>query len=99
MRYLRNVSTVKLNAEKCTGCARCVEVCPRGVLAMSDKKALIVDRDLCIECGACAKNCEFGALAVASGVGCASALFTAMRTGGEPVCECGGSEKKKGGCC
>ena len=99
MKYLKNVATLQLDAEKCVGCGRCVEVCPRGVLAMRERKALIVERDLCIECGACAKNCEFGALAVKSGVGCAAALFTALLTGGEPECGCSGQSAKKSGCC
>jgi NAD-dependent dihydropyrimidine dehydrogenase PreA subunit len=98
MRYLNNVATIRLDEKKCVGCNRCVEVCPRGVFAIREKKASIVDRNLCIECGGCAKNCEFGALSVDAGVGCASALFNAMLTGGEPVCECGGN-KKGAGCC
>ncbi len=98
MRYLANVATLKLDKEKCTGCARCVEVCPRQVIAMGDKKAHIVDRDACIECGACQRNCAFGALTVVSGVGCAQALFNAMITGGEPVCDCEGKSKKPSGC-
>jgi NAD-dependent dihydropyrimidine dehydrogenase PreA subunit len=100
MKYLSNVSTLKLDKDKCTGCGRCVEVCPRQVIIMGDKKAYIVDRDLCIECGACQRNCAYGALIVKSGVGCAQALFNAMITGGEPVCGCETSpQKSSGGCC
>lgn len=99
MNYLKSVATLKLDADKCTGCGRCLEVCPRGVVEMRDGKAAIVDRDCCIECGACSRNCAFGALAVSSGVGCAQALFNALITGGEPVCDCEKSNPEKTGCC
>jgi NAD-dependent dihydropyrimidine dehydrogenase PreA subunit len=90
MKYLKNVVTLELDPSKCTGCGRCIEVCPREVLYLNDGKAHISDRDLCIECGACANNCEFGAITVDSGVGCANAIINSIRTGGEPVCECTG---------
>ncbi len=57
VRYLKNVVTLKLDAEKCIGCGQCVEVCPRAVVVMRERKAVIVDRDGCIECGACQQNC------------------------------------------
>jgi NAD-dependent dihydropyrimidine dehydrogenase PreA subunit len=98
MKYLADVVTLKYAEEKCTGCGRCVEVCPQGVFEMHDKRAAITDRDLCMECGACARNCDFGAIAVNSGVGCASAIINGMITGGEPTCGC--SEISSGsGCC
>ena len=96
MKYLKNVSTLKLDAEKCTGCGVCVEVCPRGVLERHNRKAIITDLDACIECGACQRNCAFGALSVEAGVGCAAALISAMIRGGEPVCDCGGTENETG---
>jgi NAD-dependent dihydropyrimidine dehydrogenase PreA subunit len=99
MKYLAGVATLRLDAEKCTGCGRCIQVCPRSVFELRDRKAVIVDRDRCIECGACRRNCEFGALSVDAGVGCAQALFNAMLTGGEPVCGCGGEGEGKGSAC
>jgi NAD-dependent dihydropyrimidine dehydrogenase PreA subunit len=99
MNYLKNVSTVRIDSEKCSGCGVCVEVCPRGVLVMNDRKASIAERDACMECGACQRNCAFNALTVNAGVGCAQALINAMITGGEPVCGCSGEEKNGTGCC
>lgn len=98
MKYLANVATLEYEIEKCTGCARCVEVCPQGVFVMKDKRARITDRDKCMECGACALNCEFGALSVDSGVGCAAAIIAGMITGGEPTCGCGGGDESVS-CC
>jgi NAD-dependent dihydropyrimidine dehydrogenase PreA subunit len=96
MKYLKNVTTLEYFENKCTGCGRCVEVCPQGVFVMRDKRAAIIDKDLCMECGACARNCDFGALAVDSGVGCAAAIINSMIFGGEPSCDCSGSS---GSCC
>ncbi|HEX9021215.1 MAG TPA: mercury methylation ferredoxin HgcB [Nitrospirota bacterium] len=96
MKYLSNVTTLAYASEKCAGCGRCVEVCPRGVFEMRDKRAAVTDRDLCMECGACARNCDFGAISVNSGVGCASAIINSMITGGEPTCGCGDNSA---GCC
>ena len=64
MRYIENVVTLKLDTEKCIGCGQCVEVCPRKVITMLEKKAVIVNRDLCIECGACKMNCAYDAISV-----------------------------------
>ena len=74
-RYLKNVVTLKLDREKCSGCGTCLEVCPQGVFAREGKGTVaLVDRDACLECGACAKNCAFGAVSVRAGVGCAYAM-------------------------
>jgi NAD-dependent dihydropyrimidine dehydrogenase PreA subunit len=88
MKYLLDVSTLKYDADKCTGCGRCQEVCPHGVFAISDKMASVTDRDLCMECGACMQNCAFGAIEVKTGVGCAAAIINQMLTG-ELSCDCG----------
>lgn len=98
MIYLKGVSTLALTQATCTGCGRCVEVCPHGVFVIRDRKANIVEMDACMECGACAKNCAYGCLTVDAGVGCASALINGMVTGNAPSCGCG-PEDSKGGCC
>jgi len=96
MKYLANVTTLQYALDKCTGCGRCVEVCPQGVFEIRDKRAMVTDRDLCMECGACSQNCEFGAITVNSGVGCATAIINGMITGNEPSCGCDGTAD---GCC
>ena len=88
LRYLRNVSSLKLDREACTGCGRCIEVCPREVLMLQNKKAEILDLDACMECGACAMNCSFGAISVNSGVGCAAAIIQGKLKGTPPECGC-----------
>jgi len=91
MKYLANVSTLQFFSDKCTGCGRCVEVCPHGVFEMRDKRANLIDRDRCMECGACAKNCEFSAITVSTGVGCAAAIINSLIYGGAPSCDCSGT--------
>ena len=90
MIYLKNVSTLKFNADQCTGCGRCTEVCPHGVFTLEYKKVVLGDKDKCMECGACAKNCSFHAIEVNSGVGCANAVMRGLLSGGEPSCDCSG---------
>lgn len=96
MKYLANVTTLQYSRDKCTGCGRCVEVCPQSVFEMGDKRAAITDRDQCMECGACALNCEFGAITVNAGVGCAAAVINSLIYGGPPSCDCSDTSA---GCC
>ena len=94
MKYLKNVTTLSFNADKCTGCGKCTEVCPHGVFEVNERKARIVQKDLCMECGACALNCPAKAIEVNAGVGCAAAIIMSWFTGKEPTCGC-----SDGGCC
>ena len=94
-RYLKNVSTIVFNSEKCIGCGRCTEVCPHGVFEKVKRKVRITDKDLCMECGACVKNCPVKAIKVNAGVGCAAAIIQSWFTGKPPSCGCSGDGK----CC
>ncbi len=73
--YLKNITTLKLDQTACTGCGRCIEVCPHQVFAISEKRAHITQSDACMECGACAMNCAAAAITVDAGVGCAAGLI------------------------
>ena len=89
--YLKNVVTLQLDSEKCTGCRRCLQVCPQCVLTVVAKKARISARDNCIECGACMQNCEYEAISVDAGVGCATAMIDGLLRYGDPdkgTCDC-----------
>ncbi|MCX8023549.1 MAG: mercury methylation ferredoxin HgcB [Syntrophorhabdaceae bacterium] len=94
LKYIKNVSTLELNASSCRGCGMCVEVCPHGVFALSRNKAVVVDKDACMECGACMRNCPFEAIRVSAGVGCAAAMINGKLKGTSPDCGCCGT-----GCC
>jgi len=99
LRYLPDVTTLKLNVDKCIGCGMCTIVCPHEVFTIENGKSRIVDRDACIECGACAGNCLVDAISVDSGVGCAAAFITGALTGTEPTCGCGDDDDSTPGCC
>ena len=79
--YLKDVTTLKLNRDKCNACGLCVKVCPHAVFEIENGKAQIVKRDYCMECGACQLNCPTAAITVNAGVGCASAMIFAALTG------------------
>lgn len=74
-RYLKNVSTLTLDRDKCIGCGMCLTICPHQVFSMNGKKAEIIDLDGCMECGACALNCPVKVISVDAGVGCASGMI------------------------
>jgi len=98
MKYLSNVATLEYYSDKCTGCLRCIEVCPHEVFVRHEKIVAVSDRDLCMECGACMMNCPSDAIRVDNGVGCAAALINSMLYGGEPSCDCSG-ESSGSSCC
>lgn len=86
--YLKNVATLKLDTDKCTGCKLCTKVCPHAVFSMNNKKAEIINLNACIECGACQKNCAYDAIFVRTGVGCASGIINGILRGTEASCDC-----------
>ncbi len=99
-RYLNGVASLRLDAEKCTGCQVCLAVCPHAVFEMAeDRRVRIADLDACMECGACANNCAFGALTLTPGVGCAEAIINGWIHHTEPSCGCSGEEGASASAC
>jgi NAD-dependent dihydropyrimidine dehydrogenase PreA subunit len=92
MKYLKDVTTLKLDASRCTGCGMCLEVCPHAVFRMENRKSVITDGDRCMECGACSRNCPAAAISVRAGVGCAAAIIVGAIRGTEPSCGCGSED-------
>lgn len=54
----------KVDAEKCTGCGICVNVCPVEAISL-DRGVAVVDEGTCTACGLCVNECPNGALALA----------------------------------
>lgn len=50
-----------INKLKCTGCAKCVEVCPGHAISLDKEKASINYKQ-CILCMCCSEMCRFGAV-------------------------------------
>ncbi len=96
--YLKGVTTLQLDAEKCTGCGTCLEVCPQAVLARENGKVRIQDRDACMECGACSRNCPVEAITVKAGVGCAAAVINAALGRSGSGCCCVIEDESSSGC-
>ena len=54
-----------VNPAKCTGCGKCVEICPNGVNTITPGEKVRVDFAACTRCGACVKLCPAGTRMIA----------------------------------
>ncbi len=86
--YLKNVSTLRVDEEKCIGCGMCVTVCPHEVLSLDHAGVRVAHLDACMECGACARNCPAEAIFVKTGVGCAAAVINSALGRKRSACSC-----------
>jgi ferredoxin len=59
----RDLFSYRVIAEKCTGCALCVKVCPAGAIVGPRKEPHSLDPSKCIKCRACHEVCKFDAIA------------------------------------
>ncbi len=96
LRYLKNVTTLEMDTDRCNGCRKCIAVCPHAVFSAEEREVRITDRDACMECGACALNCPEEALTVRAGVGCAAGILQGAARGTGPTC---GGDDASGSCC
>ncbi|MBW7883640.1 MAG: 4Fe-4S binding protein [Caldilineaceae bacterium] len=59
-----NVPLPVISPERCTGCERCVEICPTGALDQVQGKAVLLYPDLCTYCTLCEDICPTNAIAL-----------------------------------
>jgi ferredoxin len=76
--YLHPIHTTnflpKIEEQNCTGCGKCVEVCPVNAMSLVSandpkrpkRKAAQLDEELCLGCGVCMRSCSKDALSLAS---------------------------------
>lgn len=56
--------TFTIDPEICTGCGRCLRVCPVEAVAGEKKEPHSILQDQCTRCGACLESCRFDAISV-----------------------------------
>ena len=52
----------QVDSERCTGCGRCVSVCPAQAISFGAAGKAVVDTALCQSCGVCASQCPVQAI-------------------------------------
>jgi len=55
---------IKINYEKCNGCALCIPNCPEGAIQIIDGKARLISDLFCDGLGACLGHCPQGAISI-----------------------------------
>ena len=59
----RELIEYRVIPDKCTGCQRCVSVCPTGAITGPRAEVHNLDPSKCIKCRACYEICRFDAIA------------------------------------
>lgn len=61
---------ILVDENKCTGCKKCAEVCPKGPRIWKfeskggDIKAIVIDASFCLYCGMCVTVCPTEAIVI-----------------------------------
>ena len=74
-------SIIRLNAQNCQNCFKCIRECPLKAIEFKDSRTKIIE-DECVLCGTCMETCPRGAKYVRCNVDHAKELLRS----GKPVC-------------
>ena len=55
---------ITIDQKLCDQCQECVDICPKNILAIKDKKLIVTDLDQCTLCKSCMERCETKAISV-----------------------------------
>ena len=58
----KDLITVTILADKCTGCMRCATECPVECISGERREPHVIDQSRCTKCGTCYDACHFGAV-------------------------------------
>lgn len=58
----QKLKSIRINADKCKGCSKCVRSCPADAIFGKVKEPYTINADKCIKCGACVEACPFRAI-------------------------------------
>jgi ferredoxin len=72
---------MRVNAEQCTGCGACVEICPNEAMQLRDG-LIVLDQAICSQCQVCIDVCPVGAITVVE-----LPVVVMEPTGVQPMCE------------
>lgn len=56
--------TPVVDADKCTACEECVDICPVDVFEMADGKSSPVNAEECVGCESCVEVCPTEAIVI-----------------------------------
>jgi len=59
---MANQIAIHVNSEKCTRCGLCAEICPSGIIRVSENGPVLTWAKACIKCGHCVAICPHAAL-------------------------------------
>ncbi len=58
----KNLTSFRIDADKCRGCTACARACPAEAISGSVKNPHSIDQSKCITCGSCREACRFDAV-------------------------------------